>query len=100
VAVQEEISELLPGAAVTTASSLASEVTGSLAGTARLAGDLGKWPPNPGADRRVRGGQPADDRRGTAIARRAQRAGVMSRGRLSMRQEAAGQPRLSRAVTR
>jgi putative ABC transport system permease protein len=42
-AVQKEISKLLPGATVTTASSLASQVTGSLASTARLAGELGRW---------------------------------------------------------
>jgi putative ABC transport system permease protein len=41
--VQNEIKKLLPGATVTTASSLASEVTGSLASTAKLANDLGKW---------------------------------------------------------
>ena len=42
-AVQKEISRLLPGVTVTTASSLASEVTGSLSSTAKLANDLGKW---------------------------------------------------------
>jgi putative ABC transport system permease protein len=42
-AVQKEISKLLPGDTVTTASSLASQVTGSLSSTARLANDLGKW---------------------------------------------------------
>src|SRR5262249_22125545 len=42
-AVQREIRELLPGATVTTASSLANQVTGSLSSTARLANDLGKW---------------------------------------------------------
>jgi putative ABC transport system permease protein len=42
-AVQKEISKLLPGTTVTTASSLASQVTGSLASTARLANELGKW---------------------------------------------------------
>jgi putative ABC transport system permease protein len=41
--VQREIRELLPGATVTTASSLASQVTGSLSSTARLANDLGRW---------------------------------------------------------
>ena len=38
-----EISRLMPKATVTTSASLASEVTGSLASTARLAGDLGRW---------------------------------------------------------
>jgi putative ABC transport system permease protein len=42
-AVQHEIRALLPSATVTTAASLASQVTGSLASTARLAGDLGRW---------------------------------------------------------
>jgi putative ABC transport system permease protein len=42
-AVQKEISTLLPHDTVTTASSLASEVTGSLANDAKLANDLGKW---------------------------------------------------------
>jgi putative ABC transport system permease protein len=42
-AVQQEIKKLLPGDTVTTASSLASEVTGSLSSTAKLANDLGKW---------------------------------------------------------
>ena len=42
-AVQAEIKSLLPGATVTTASSLASQVTGSLSSTARLANDLGRW---------------------------------------------------------
>jgi putative ABC transport system permease protein len=42
-AVQNEIKELLPSATVTTASSLASQVTGSLSSTAKLANDLGKW---------------------------------------------------------
>jgi len=42
-AVQKEISKLLPGDTVTTASSLASQVTGSLSSTAKLANDLGKW---------------------------------------------------------
>jgi putative ABC transport system permease protein len=41
--VQKEISGLLPGATVTTAASLASQVTGSLSNTAKLANDLGKW---------------------------------------------------------
>ena len=42
-AVQKEISRLLPSATVTTASSLASQVTGSAASAARLANDLGRW---------------------------------------------------------
>jgi putative ABC transport system permease protein len=42
-AVQHEIAKLLPHATVTTASSLASEVTGSVANAAKLANDLGKW---------------------------------------------------------
>jgi putative ABC transport system permease protein len=42
-AVQREIAKLLPHATVTTASSLASEVTGSVANAAKLANDLGKW---------------------------------------------------------
>jgi putative ABC transport system permease protein len=42
-AVQHEIARLLPGDTVTTASSLASEVTSSVAGAASLAGDLGRW---------------------------------------------------------
>jgi putative ABC transport system permease protein len=42
-AVSKEISRLLPGAAVTTQSSLASEVTGSVSSAAKLANDLGKW---------------------------------------------------------
>ncbi|MDR3036647.1 MAG: ABC transporter permease, partial [Kitasatospora sp.] len=41
--VQHEISKLLPGTTVTTASSLANQVTGSLSSTAKLANDLGKW---------------------------------------------------------
>jgi putative ABC transport system permease protein len=41
--VQKEISGLLPGTTVTTASSLANQVTGSLSSTAKLANDLGKW---------------------------------------------------------
>jgi putative ABC transport system permease protein len=41
--VQNEISKLLPSATVTTAASLASQVTGSLSSTARLANDLGRW---------------------------------------------------------
>ncbi|HEY4853627.1 MAG TPA: ABC transporter permease [Streptosporangiaceae bacterium] len=41
--VQKEIKKLLPAATVTTASSLASEVTGSLSSTAKLANDLGRW---------------------------------------------------------
>jgi putative ABC transport system permease protein len=42
-AVQQEIKKLLPSATVTTASSLANEVTGSLSSTAKLANELGKW---------------------------------------------------------
>jgi putative ABC transport system permease protein len=42
-AVSKEISSLLPGATVTTQSSLASEVTGSISTAAKLANDLGKW---------------------------------------------------------
>jgi putative ABC transport system permease protein len=42
-AVRNEISKLLPGDTVNTASSLASQVTGSLSSTARLADDLGRW---------------------------------------------------------
>jgi putative ABC transport system permease protein len=42
-AVQHEIAGLLPHDTVTTAASLASEVTGSVSEAARLAGDLGKW---------------------------------------------------------
>ena len=42
-AVSREISRLLPGTTVTTESSLASEVTGSVSSAAKLAGDLGRW---------------------------------------------------------
>lgn len=42
-AVQHEISTLLPSATVTTSSSLASQVTGSLSNTASLADNLGRW---------------------------------------------------------
>jgi putative ABC transport system permease protein len=42
-AVQKEIAKLLPHDTVTTAASLASEVTSSLTSVAKLAGDLGKW---------------------------------------------------------
>jgi putative ABC transport system permease protein len=42
-AVQREIQHLLPGATVTSSASLASEITGSLASTAKLANELGKW---------------------------------------------------------
>jgi putative ABC transport system permease protein len=41
-AVQQEIARLLPGATVTTASSLASDVTGSLASASGLISDLGR----------------------------------------------------------
>ena len=42
-AVQKEIEHLLPQATVTSSSDLASEVTGSAASAAKLAGALGKW---------------------------------------------------------
>jgi len=42
-AVQKEIKALMPGATVTTPSSLASQITGSLGNAAKLAGDLGTW---------------------------------------------------------
>jgi putative ABC transport system permease protein len=42
-AVQQEIAKLLPGATVTTASSLAGDVTGSLASASSLISDLGRW---------------------------------------------------------
>ena len=42
-AVQREIAKLLPTAQITTPSSLANQVTGSLTSAARLADDLGKW---------------------------------------------------------
>jgi putative ABC transport system permease protein len=42
-AVQHEIAALLPSATITTPSSLASQITGSLSSTAKLANDLGKW---------------------------------------------------------
>jgi putative ABC transport system permease protein len=42
-AVQHEIAALLPNTTVTTAASLASEVTTSVASAASLASDLGKW---------------------------------------------------------
>jgi ABC-type antimicrobial peptide transport system permease subunit len=42
-AVSSEIATLLPHATVTTAASLASEVTGSVSSAAKLAGDLGRW---------------------------------------------------------
>jgi len=42
-AVQQEIARLLPSATITTPSTLASEITGSLSSTAKLANDLGKW---------------------------------------------------------
>jgi putative ABC transport system permease protein len=41
--VQKQIAKLLPGATVTTASSLAGEVTGSLASASSLISDLGRW---------------------------------------------------------
>lgn len=42
-AVQKEISTLMPKATVTTASSLASEITGSLSSASSLANTLGRW---------------------------------------------------------
>ncbi len=42
-AVQQEISRLLPSATVTSSASLASQVTGSVASTAKLASNLGRW---------------------------------------------------------
>ncbi len=42
-AVSKEISALLPGTTVTTASSLAGQVTGSLTTAVKLADDLGRW---------------------------------------------------------
>jgi putative ABC transport system permease protein len=42
-AVQKEIAALLPSATVSTSSSLASAVTGSIASAASLADDLGRW---------------------------------------------------------
>jgi putative ABC transport system permease protein len=41
--VQHEIEHLLPAVTVTSSSDLASEITGSAANAAKLAGDLGKW---------------------------------------------------------
>jgi putative ABC transport system permease protein len=41
--VQKEIEHLLPPATVTSSADLASEITGSAASAAKLAGDLGKW---------------------------------------------------------
>jgi len=41
--VQREIAKLLPTAQITTPSSLANQVTGSLTSAAKLADDLGKW---------------------------------------------------------
>jgi putative ABC transport system permease protein len=41
--VSHELSALLPGTTVTTQSSLASEVTGSISTAAKLANDLGRW---------------------------------------------------------
>jgi len=41
--VQKEIEHLLPQATVTSSADLASEITGSAASAAKLAGDLGKW---------------------------------------------------------
>ena len=42
-AVRSEIPQLLPQATVTTSANLASEITGSPASAAKLAGDLGRW---------------------------------------------------------
>jgi putative ABC transport system permease protein len=42
-AITKEITSLLPGTTVTSASSLASEVTGSVSSAAKLANDLGRW---------------------------------------------------------
>jgi putative ABC transport system permease protein len=42
-AVQREIEKLLPSATVTSSSSLASEITGSVSSAAKLANDLGRW---------------------------------------------------------
>jgi putative ABC transport system permease protein len=42
-AVQAEIKKLLPGQTVTTAASLANQMTGSVSNAAKLANDLGKW---------------------------------------------------------
>ena len=42
-AVQNEIAKLLPAATITTPSSLANEVSGSVSSAAKLADDLGKW---------------------------------------------------------
>jgi putative ABC transport system permease protein len=41
--VSKELSKLLPGSTVTTAATLASQVTSSVAGAAELASDLGRW---------------------------------------------------------
>ena len=41
--VQNEIEHLLPAATVTSSADLASEITGSAASAAKLAGALGKW---------------------------------------------------------
>jgi putative ABC transport system permease protein len=41
--VQKEIERLLPQATVTSSADLASEITGSAASAAKLAGDLGRW---------------------------------------------------------
>jgi putative ABC transport system permease protein len=41
--VQHEIQHLMSGATVTTEASLASQITGNLASTAKLANELGKW---------------------------------------------------------
>jgi putative ABC transport system permease protein len=41
--VRSEMAKVIPDATITTPSSLANQVTGSLTQTAKLAGDLGKW---------------------------------------------------------
>jgi putative ABC transport system permease protein len=41
--VQQGVNKLLPGDTVTTAASLAAEVTGSISSASKLANDLGKW---------------------------------------------------------
>jgi putative ABC transport system permease protein len=41
--VQHEVAAMLPKATVTTASSLASQITGSASSAAKLAGELGRW---------------------------------------------------------
>ena len=62
--VAKEISAMLPKATVTTSSSLASEVTGSLSSASSLANNLGKWLAIAVLVGRVPAGQPADHGRG------------------------------------